>query len=164
MSLISVSNLHADQKKIGFIYIGPPGDHGWTYMHDQGRIYMENELGDSISTTYIENVPENEIKLVELKAGQVSLHHPRIVHGSGVNRSNDRRIGFVIQSYIGTNVKQTSGRNGVQLARGVDKFKHHEHLGRVKSLMSKDGMVLRKKENEFLQEIFYKGSSKKSEF
>ncbi|MAV82647.1 MAG: BMP family ABC transporter substrate-binding protein [Pelagibacteraceae bacterium] len=47
------------QKKIGFIYIGPPGDHGWTYMHDQGRQYMESELGDSISTTFIENVPEN---------------------------------------------------------------------------------------------------------
>ena len=35
---------HDDQKKIGFIYIGPPGDHGWTYMHDQGRIYMEKKL------------------------------------------------------------------------------------------------------------------------
>ena len=58
-TIISVSALHADQKKIGFIYIGPPGDHGWTYMHDQGRLYMENALGDSISTTYIENVPEN---------------------------------------------------------------------------------------------------------
>ena len=41
-----------DQKKIGFIYIGPPGDHGWTYMHDQGRQYMEKELGDAISTTF----------------------------------------------------------------------------------------------------------------
>ena len=60
LAVISVSSVHADQKKIGFIYIGPPGDHGWTYMHDQGRIYMENALGDSISTTYIENVPENE--------------------------------------------------------------------------------------------------------
>ena len=48
-----------DQKKIGFIYIGPPGDHGWTYMHDVGRQYLEKELGDSVSTTYIENVPEN---------------------------------------------------------------------------------------------------------
>ncbi len=59
LAVFSVSAAHADQKKIGFIYIGPPGDHGWTYMHDQGRIYMENALGDSISTTYIENVPEN---------------------------------------------------------------------------------------------------------
>ena len=48
-----------DQKKVGFIYIGPPGDHGWTYMHDVGRQYLEKELGDAVSTTYIENVPEN---------------------------------------------------------------------------------------------------------
>ena len=31
----------------------------------------------------------------------MSLHHPTIVHGSDLNKSNDRRIGFVIQSYIG---------------------------------------------------------------
>jgi simple sugar transport system substrate-binding protein len=48
-----------DGKKIGFIYIGPPGDHGWTYMHDQGRQTMQAKLGESISTTFIENVPEN---------------------------------------------------------------------------------------------------------
>ena len=48
-----------DGTKVGFIYIGPPGDHGWTYMHDQGRQYMENKLGDKVSSTYIENVPEN---------------------------------------------------------------------------------------------------------
>ena len=46
-----------------------------------------------------------------LKSGQMSLHHPRIVHGSGINKSNDRRIGFAVQSYIGTNVKQILGKN-----------------------------------------------------
>ena len=59
LSIFSISLLNAADKKIGFIYIGPPGDHGWTYMHDVGRKYMEEKLGDSISTTYIENVPEN---------------------------------------------------------------------------------------------------------
>ena len=58
-TFFSLSSLTAAEKKIGFIYIGPPGDHGWTFMHDQGRIYMEEALGDTISTTYIENVPEN---------------------------------------------------------------------------------------------------------
>ena len=52
----------------------------------------------------------------------MSLHHPRIVHGSGINKSDDRRIGFVIQSYIGTNVKQVLGKNGVQIARGTDEL------------------------------------------
>jgi len=53
----SLSSVYA--KKVGFIYIGPPGDHGWTYMHDVGRKYAESQLGDAISTTYIEGVPEN---------------------------------------------------------------------------------------------------------
>ena len=45
----------------------------------------------------------------------MSLHHPTVVHGSDLNKSNDRRIGFVIQSYIGTNVKQVLGKNSVHL-------------------------------------------------
>tara|TARA_B100001123_G_C15237193_1_gene997614 strand:- start:94 stop:1170 length:1077 start_codon:yes stop_codon:yes gene_type:complete len=53
------TNALADPKKVGFIYIGPPGDHGWTYMHDVGRKYMESQLGDAVTSTYIEGVPEN---------------------------------------------------------------------------------------------------------
>ncbi|WP_420961787.1 BMP family ABC transporter substrate-binding protein [Brucella sp. IR073] len=50
---------HAEDKlKVGFIYIGPPGDFGWTYQHDQGRKALEAALGDKIETTYLENVPE----------------------------------------------------------------------------------------------------------
>jgi non-heme Fe2+,alpha-ketoglutarate-dependent halogenase len=109
----------------------------------------------------VENVPDNEVKSVELAAGQMSLHHPRIVHGSGVNKSNDRRIGFVIQSYIGTNVKQVLGKNSVQLARGIDKFHHHEIIERPKSLINKEDLLIKKRENQYLQDIFYKGSDKK---
>ena len=109
----------------------------------------------------VENVPENEIKSIELKAGQMSLHHPRIVHGSGINKSNDRRIGFVIQSYIGTNVKQTLGKNSVQVARGEDKYNYHEVIDRSSTLMSEENILLKKRENDNLQEIFYRGAKKK---
>ena len=112
----------------------------------------------------VENVSEKKIELVELKAGQMSLHHPRIVHGSGVNKSNDRRIGFVIQSYIGANVKQVLGRNSVQIARGKDDYNFHEKISRTKSLMNKDDIKVKKQENDYLQEIFYKGSSKKGNY
>ncbi|WBU51928.1 BMP family ABC transporter substrate-binding protein [Paracoccus sp. SCSIO 75233] len=44
--------------KVGFIYVGPVGDGGWTYQHDQGRQALEAEYGDRIETTYIESVPE----------------------------------------------------------------------------------------------------------
>jgi len=110
------------------------------------------------------NVPIKETTPLILTAGQMSLHHPTTVHGSDLNKSNDRRIGFVIQSYIGTNVKQVLGKNSVQLARGEDKFNFHEMIGRTKSLVDESDLELKKQENDYLQEIFYKGSSKKSDY
>jgi len=50
--------LAAEPMKVGFVYVGPVGDHGWTYQHDQGRLAVEKALGDKISTTFVENVPE----------------------------------------------------------------------------------------------------------
>ena len=44
--------------KVGFVYIGPVGDAGWTYAHDQGRKAIEAKFGDKVKTTFIENVPE----------------------------------------------------------------------------------------------------------
>jgi len=109
----------------------------------------------------IKNVPTDETTPLILTAGQMSLHHPAVVHGSDLNKSDDRRIGFVIQSYIGTNVKQVMGRNSVQLARGKDNYNFHEKIRRTKSLMDKENLKLKKQENDYLQEIFYKGSLKK---
>lgn len=48
----------AEKLRVAFVYIGPPGDLGWTYEHDRGRLMLEEELGDQVETTYIENVPE----------------------------------------------------------------------------------------------------------
>src|SRR5256885_16127759 len=48
----------ADKLKIGFIYLGPIGDLGWTYQHDQARLALVKEFGDKIETTYLENVSE----------------------------------------------------------------------------------------------------------
>ena len=50
--------LAEEKLKVGFIYIGPPGDFGWTYQHDQARKELEKELGDKITTSYLESVPE----------------------------------------------------------------------------------------------------------
>ncbi len=108
----------------------------------------------------IENIPINKTTPVILKAGQLSLHHPKIIHGSGPNKSNDRRIGFAIQSYIGTNVDQVLGKIYVQQARGVDTFKFHEHVERASELMGHQGRKLRKKANDELSNIFYSGSNK----
>jgi len=47
----------AEEFKVGFIYIGAPGDAGWTYAHDQGRIYLEEKIPE-VKTMTLEYVPE----------------------------------------------------------------------------------------------------------
>lgn len=54
----SLGAFAADPLKVGFVYIGPVGDHGWTYQHEQGRKAMAEALGDKVDTSFVENVPE----------------------------------------------------------------------------------------------------------
>ena len=44
--------------KVGFVYVSPIGDAGWTFQHDEGRKEMEKALGDAVQTKYVENVAE----------------------------------------------------------------------------------------------------------
>lgn len=53
-----VSALAADPLRVGFVYVSPVGDAGWTYQHDRGRKAMEEALGDKVETKYVESVPE----------------------------------------------------------------------------------------------------------
>ncbi|SMP18420.1 BMP family ABC transporter substrate-binding protein [Shimia sagamensis] len=48
----------ADTTKVGFVYVGPVGDGGWTYEHDKGRQAVEAKFGDKVETTFVESVPE----------------------------------------------------------------------------------------------------------
>ncbi len=47
-----------DKTKVGFIYVGPVGDGGWTYEHDKARQAVEAHFGDKVETVYQESVPE----------------------------------------------------------------------------------------------------------
>jgi simple sugar transport system substrate-binding protein len=47
-----------DPFKVGFIYVGPVGDYGWTWTHDQGRLAVEEEYGDAVETVFVESVAE----------------------------------------------------------------------------------------------------------
>lgn len=57
-ALVAPAQAQDDPLKVGFIYVGPVGDFGWTYEHDQGRQAVEAEFGDAVETTYVESVPE----------------------------------------------------------------------------------------------------------
>lgn len=57
-AVFSTSTLAEDPMKVGFVYVGPVGDHGWSYEHDQGRLEMEKHFNGKVQTTFVENVPE----------------------------------------------------------------------------------------------------------
>ena len=56
IGLMSSLAFAADPVKVGFVYVGPIGDHGWTYRHDIGRQQIEKAYGDKVKTTYVESV------------------------------------------------------------------------------------------------------------
>lgn len=47
-----------DPLKVGFVYVSPIGDAGWTYQHDLGRLQMQEALGDKVTTSFVESVAE----------------------------------------------------------------------------------------------------------
>ncbi|MGO1117600.1 BMP family ABC transporter substrate-binding protein [Rhodovibrionaceae bacterium A322] len=58
LALVATPAAAADKTKVGFIYVGPVGDHGWSYRHDIGRQAIEEKFGDKVETTFVESVPE----------------------------------------------------------------------------------------------------------
>ncbi|MCT4575778.1 MULTISPECIES: BMP family ABC transporter substrate-binding protein [Donghicola] len=49
---------HGEKTKVGFVYVGPVGDGGWTYEHNEGRLAVEEHFGDQVETVFVESVPE----------------------------------------------------------------------------------------------------------
>ncbi len=133
---------------------GPLLQHVDTYGEDNLLTRGQTVLG----------VDEAAAVPVVLRPGELSLHHPRIVHGSGPNVSARRRVGFAIQSYIGANVEQVIGRIDVQQARGGDPYGHHEHRARVRCAMDNDDIAFRDAANERLAAIFYEGAKRRGRF
>jgi simple sugar transport system substrate-binding protein len=59
LTIAAVAGASAQEKlKVGFIYVGPVGDMGWTYQHEVGRKAIQDQFKDKIDTTYLENVNE----------------------------------------------------------------------------------------------------------
>jgi ectoine hydroxylase-related dioxygenase (phytanoyl-CoA dioxygenase family) len=98
-----------------------PGSHGEQLVHrDTFAPHNLLSRGQEIAV----EVDEARGVDVVLRAGEMSLHHVRMVHGSPANRSDDRRIGLAIR-YIPTRVRQLAGgEDGAMLVRGVDAYRH----------------------------------------
>lgn len=79
MALGLVSGAFADgheKTKVGFVYVGPIGDFGWTYSHNKGRLAIEEAFGDKVETIYVESVaegPDSERVMTEMALNGADL-------------------------------------------------------------------------------------------
>ncbi len=98
-----------------------PGSHKQPILAHEDSFAADNLLsrGQEIAV----DVPEEEAALIPLRAGQMSLHHVLLVHGSEPNNTDDRRIGVALR-YIPTRLKQLKTQDFALLVRGEDRFGH----------------------------------------
>jgi len=107
-----------------------PGSHKIDQLPHLDTFHKDNLLsrGQEISV----EVDKSKALGLAMHAGEMSLHHIKLVHGSEPNRSADRRIGFAIR-YIPTCVRQTKVRDSAILVRGTDKHRHFDYEPRPKA-------------------------------
>jgi len=112
----SASNLENGAMKV------IPGSH----LHEQAP-HRDTFAPDNLLSRGQEimvDVDAAQAATLELAAGEMSLHHVRLIHGSEPNPSGTRRIGFAIR-YIPTYVRQVAeSRDTATLVRGIDRFGH----------------------------------------
>ena len=113
----------------------------------------------------IQDVDENKAVDLILKPGEMSIHHGAVIHGSQPNNSNQRRIGFSLQSYMPNNIKQIVGRNLWTHVRGQKRQDGDGiFLDRPRFNMDPRTVAQRKIANENLSEILYKGAKEKRNY
>ncbi len=95
------------------------GTHRKVVQHREGAASNMLLRGQEVAV----DVDETQAVYMELQAGEMSLHHGLMFHGSEDNRSNERRVGFAVR-YMPTRVKPLEGlpRDSVMLVRGVDRY------------------------------------------
>ena len=113
----------------------------------------------------IEDIDESKGVDLILEPGEMSIHHGAIIHGSQPNKSNQRRIGFSLQSYIPPSIQQVVGRNIWTHIRGQKRQDEDGiALDRPKHNMDPITVAQRRVANENLSEILYKGAKTKRNY
>ena len=152
---IALTSSNSSNGAMGFI----PGTHTQDQIPHRDTFAQNNLLtrGQEVAVA----VDESKAVTIELRPGEMSLHHVRLVHGSPPNPSNDRRIGFAIR-YIPTTVAQIAGDDSATLVRGVDACHHFELEPRPARDMDPQFVALHKAITERNAQILYRGTQVKS--
>jgi len=136
-----------------------PGSHRTQVPHAD-TFHPDNLLSRGQEVTV--EVDESRAADIVLRAGEMSLHHVLIVHGSGANDSGDRRIGFAIR-YIPTRVRQVAGpRDSATLVRGRDAFGHFELEPRPEADLDPAMLALHAEISDRQAQILYRGTTRTS--
>jgi len=116
-----------------------PGSHTMAQVPHRDTFRPENLL--SRGQEIMVDVDEARAATLTLQAGEMSLHHVRLIHGSEPNPSDQRRIGFAIR-YLPTYVRQIAGSHDwATLVRGVDRFGNFELEQRPDADMSESAQA-----------------------
>jgi non-heme Fe2+,alpha-ketoglutarate-dependent halogenase len=113
----------------------------------------------------IKNVDQSKAVDLILRPGEMSIHHGAIIHGSQPNNSNQRRIGFSLQSYVPPSIRQVVGRNMWTHIRGKRRNDLDGiFLDRPKYNMDPLTIFQRKIAEKNLSDILYKGAKLKRKY
>lgn len=103
-------------------------------------------------------IDENKTVMVELEPGQASLHHGKLLHASGPNKTDERRVGLVI-NYIAPHVRQIVAKEDyATLVRGEDRYGHFQHIPAPTSNFSDEGMAWHRRVRHAQNEALYDGT------
>jgi len=135
-----------------------PGSHRIEQLPHVDTFHKDNLLsrGQEIAVA----VDESKAVGIPLRAGEMSLHHIKLVHGSAPNRSNDRRIGLALR-YIPTHVRQTKLRDSAMLVRGLDKYHHFDYEPRPRADLDQAALAAHADAVARQVKALYQGTAKK---
>ena len=137
-----------------------PGSHLQPPLPHDDRFHEDNMLtrGQEIAV----DVDSSKTVQMPLQSGQMSLHDIRIAHGSGPNRSDERRIGFSVQ-YIPTCVRQAkSNEDYAALVRGEDHYGHFTLTTPPVHTMDANAVAIHERASAATREILYQGAEQKT--
>lgn len=137
-----------------------PGSHG--EIKDHNDTFGEQNI--LTRGQEVQDVDPSQAVSLTLRPGQMSIHSAQVIHSSQPNRSNDRRIGFVIQPYMPPHVTQTIKRTAAQLIRGTDPFGNFDLVGRPQADMAPQDLAIKDQVNTAWADILYDGAKQRRNY
>ncbi len=134
-----------------------PGTHRRQAEHED-TFGQDNILTRGQQVTDVD--PAQAVHL-ELQPGQMSLHHPWLVHGSQPNRSGARRVGLAMQSYLGSDVRPVRGEHHVMHVSGAPVSPAFVESPRPTATATPEGAAVRAAANQALADVLYDGANER---